>query len=123
MIIAYTLCSVNYFAQAHTLGESLQRLNPDIKFIIGVVDKLDDKDLDEGILPPFDLLEVHRINIEDFCGNVRPLRYYRAKYRRQAVLYEVFLRYVCGGGGRYLLRPRYYYLRQSFRIKSQPSAA
>ena len=67
MIIAYTLCSVNYFAQAHTLGESLQRLNPDIKFVIGVVDKLDDKDLDESILPPFDLLEVHRISIEDFA--------------------------------------------------------
>lgn len=68
MIIAYTLCSVNYFAQAHTLGNSLKRLNPDIKFVIGVVDTFENKEIDNGILPPFELLEVHRINIPDFEG-------------------------------------------------------
>lgn len=68
MILAYTLCSVNYFAQAHTLGASLQRLNPDIKFVIGVVDKLEGKQLDTSILPPFELLEVDKINIADFEG-------------------------------------------------------
>jgi hypothetical protein len=66
MILAYTICSVNYFAQAHTLGESLQKLNPDIRFVIGVVDKLQGKTIDTAILPPFELLEVDKIGIPDF---------------------------------------------------------
>lgn len=68
MTLAFTLCSVNYLAQAHTLGDSLQQQNPDIKFIIGLVDKLDTKDIDKTKLPDYPLLEVDKINITDFEG-------------------------------------------------------
>lgn len=72
MTIAFTICSVNYFAQAHTLGESLSKTNPNIRFFIGVVDRLDSKSIKSELLPPYQLVEVHQIGIErfeDLCGN------------------------------------------------------
>ncbi|WP_394996742.1 glycosyltransferase [Emticicia sp.] len=66
MTLAFTLCSVNYLAQAHTLGDSLKEQNPDIKFIIGLVDKLETKDIDQTKLPKYPILEVHKINITHF---------------------------------------------------------
>jgi hypothetical protein len=39
MNIAFTLCSINYLAQAKSLSESLKITNPDIHFIYGIVDK------------------------------------------------------------------------------------
>ncbi|MFN3850043.1 MAG: glycosyltransferase [Spirosomataceae bacterium] len=66
MTIAFTLCSVNYFAQAFTLGKSLQESNPDIKYIIGLVDKLSTKTIDLSLIPDFELLEVDKIEIQDF---------------------------------------------------------
>ncbi len=66
MTLAFTLCSVNYLAQAHTLGNSLTKHNPDIKFIIGLVDKLETKEIDYSKLPDYPLLEVDKINIADF---------------------------------------------------------
>jgi hypothetical protein len=68
MTLAFTLCSVNYLAQAHTLGDSLKEQNPAIKFIIGLVDKLETKDIDQSKLPIYPLLEVDKINIADFEG-------------------------------------------------------
>ena len=41
MKIAFTICSLNYFSQALSLGESLKKTNPQYEFIIGLVDKLD----------------------------------------------------------------------------------
>ena len=40
MTLAFTICSINYLAQAQTLGQSLQKTNPDVEFVIGLVDKL-----------------------------------------------------------------------------------
>ena len=40
MILAFTICSVNYLAQARTLGDSLRQTNPDWHFVIGLVDDL-----------------------------------------------------------------------------------
>ena len=40
MKIAFTLCSINYLAQAKTLGDSLLTHNPEYTFIVGLVDKL-----------------------------------------------------------------------------------
>lgn len=65
MTLAFTLCSVNYLAQAHTLGDSLKKHNPHIQFIIGLVDKLDTKDIDKTKLPDYPLLELDKINIAD----------------------------------------------------------
>jgi hypothetical protein len=39
MKIAFSLCSINYLAQAKTLGESMKNTNPDWHFVYGVVDK------------------------------------------------------------------------------------
>jgi len=39
MNIAFTLCSINYLAQANSLHASMQQTNPDWRFIIGIVDK------------------------------------------------------------------------------------
>ncbi|WP_188765963.1 glycosyltransferase [Emticicia aquatilis] len=68
MTLIFTLCSVNYLAQAHTLGDSLREQNPDFEYIIGLVDKLDTKDIDKSKLPDYQLLEVDKINIPDFAG-------------------------------------------------------
>jgi hypothetical protein len=39
MKIAFSLCSINYLAQAKTLYESLKKTNSDWRFIYGIVDK------------------------------------------------------------------------------------
>lgn len=41
MILAFTICSNNYLAQAKTLGDSLLRFNPEVKFVIGLCDAPD----------------------------------------------------------------------------------
>lgn len=63
MTLAFTICSINYLAQAQTLGQSLQRTNPDVEFVIGLVDRLDKVTLDTDKIPPFQLLEIDKINI------------------------------------------------------------
>ncbi|MFT4033090.1 MAG: glycosyl transferase [Siphonobacter sp.] len=61
--LAFTLCSINYLAQARTLGESLAKTNPDIHYVIGLVDRLDGVTFDTDKIPPYELLELHRIAI------------------------------------------------------------
>ena len=39
--IAFTLCSINYLAQAKTLFDSLKQTNPEWQFIIGLIDRND----------------------------------------------------------------------------------
>ncbi|PWK26503.1 hypothetical protein LV89_02348 [Arcicella aurantiaca] len=63
MTLAFTICSINYLAQAQTLGQSLQRTNPDVEFVIGLVDRLDKVTLEADKIPPFQLLEIDKINI------------------------------------------------------------
>lgn len=41
MEIAFTICSNNYLAHAKTLADSFHKFHPDVKFIIGLVDKYD----------------------------------------------------------------------------------
>ncbi|WP_428653576.1 glycosyl transferase [Runella sp.] len=64
MTLAFTLCSINYLAQARTLGDSLKRTNPHIRFVIGLVDRLDTAHVPANKLPEFELLELHRIGID-----------------------------------------------------------
>jgi len=68
MTIAFTICSVNYLAQARTLGDSLRQTNPDFRYVVGLVDKLSVADLPPDLLPDFDLLEVDQIGIPDFAA-------------------------------------------------------
>ncbi len=72
MTLVFTLCSINYLAQARTLGDSLKRTNPNIRFVIGLVDRLDVSSLPEVKYPPFELIELHRIGIDrlpEMCQN------------------------------------------------------
>ncbi|MBV9960781.1 MAG: hypothetical protein JO072_00920 [Parafilimonas sp.] len=62
--IAFTLCSINYLAQAKTLFESLRKTNPGWKFIIGLVDK-NDKNADLSFLQ-CEIVEVEKIAIDGF---------------------------------------------------------
>jgi len=68
MTLAFTICSINYLAQARTLGDSLRRTNPDWQYVIGLVDKLEVADLPESLRPPYPMIEVDQIQIEDFAG-------------------------------------------------------
>ncbi len=67
MTIAFTICSVNYLAQARTLGDSLHRTNPDVRFFIGLVDRLDGVNFEPGYEPAYPLIEVHTIGISGFA--------------------------------------------------------
>ncbi|GGB90806.1 glycosyltransferase [Dyadobacter sediminis] len=66
MTIAFTICSINYLAQARTLGDSLKSTNPEIKFIIGLVDSVKNVVFDESYTPEFPMIEIDRIDIKDF---------------------------------------------------------
>ncbi|GAA4404330.1 hypothetical protein GCM10023187_21470 [Nibrella viscosa] len=68
MTLAFTLCSVNYLAQARTLGDSLAETNPDWQFVIGLVDKLATAGLPEALYPRYRMVEVDQIGIPDFAG-------------------------------------------------------
>lgn len=68
MTLAFTLCSVNYLAQARTLGDSLLQTNPDYQYVIGLVDQLSRANLPTDLLPPYPMLEVDQIGIPDFAA-------------------------------------------------------
>jgi hypothetical protein len=65
MKIALTICSINYLAQAKTFGQSLLQNNPDYTVIVGLVDKINEKNdfLDTF---PFKIIEVEKIGIASF---------------------------------------------------------
>lgn len=70
MTLAFTLCSINYLAQAQTLGQSLQKTNPDVEFVIGLVDRLAKVNLEVDKIPPFQLLEIDKIGmncLDEMC--------------------------------------------------------
>lgn len=66
MTIAFTICSINYLAQAQTLRESLSTTNPEITFFVGLVDRLDKVNFEKEHEPDFPLLEIHQIGIDGF---------------------------------------------------------
>ena len=68
MTLAFTICSVNYLAQARTLGDSLRATNPNYRYVIGLVDKLSQANLPADLVPPYPMLEVDRIGIPDFAA-------------------------------------------------------
>ncbi len=64
--IAFTICSINYLAQAKTLGDSLLKYNPDYQYFIGLVDKLESVEIEKNRLPKYEIIEVEKLNIEGF---------------------------------------------------------
>lgn len=60
MKTAFTLCSLNYMHQAITLGKSLLKNNPDYKFVIGLVDIIQNK-IDSNLIASFDVIEVEKV--------------------------------------------------------------
>ena len=68
MTLAFTICSVNYLAQARTLGDSLRQTNPDYTYVIGLVDKLSKAKLPESLMPVYPMIEVDTIGIPDFAA-------------------------------------------------------
>ncbi|WP_420148297.1 glycosyl transferase [Spirosoma sp.] len=68
MTLAFTICSINYLAQARTLGDSLRQTNPDYQYVIGLVDKLSESSLPAGLMPDYPMLEVDKIGIADFAA-------------------------------------------------------
>jgi hypothetical protein len=68
MTLAFTICSINYLAQARTLGDSLKQTNPDYQYIIGLVDKLSEANLPDWLIPEYPMIEVDTIGIPDFLA-------------------------------------------------------
>lgn len=65
--LAFTVCSINYLAQAKTLGISLRRTNPDFDFRIYLVDKLTGiKDV--KVTLTFTIIEIEELDIPQFEG-------------------------------------------------------
>ncbi|MGL4632156.1 MAG: glycosyl transferase [Leadbetterella sp.] len=65
---AFTICSINYLAQAKTLGQTLAKTNPDYEFVIGLCDKVEGSGVDKTKLEGLTLLEVDKIGIERFAS-------------------------------------------------------
>ncbi len=65
MNLAFTICSNNYLAHAKTLGDSFLEFHPDIKFIIGLVDKFD-LEFDYSFFSAFDIILVEDIAVPNF---------------------------------------------------------
>jgi hypothetical protein len=63
MQIVFTLCSVNYLAQAKALGDSVLRHNPDYKFIVGLIDK-NHTGVDLSFMGGHELLEVEKVILD-----------------------------------------------------------
>ncbi len=61
--IVFTICSINYLAQAKILGDSLKKHNPDVDFFIGLVDDIEASGINSKDLPNFNYLELSKIGI------------------------------------------------------------
>ncbi|RTL49089.1 MAG: glycosyl transferase [Sphingobacteriales bacterium] len=64
MTLFFTLCSKNYIAQAITLQQSLKEIHPNIDFVIGIVDQLNN--VEKNKLKNYSFLEVDDLEINVF---------------------------------------------------------
>ncbi len=67
MILAFTLCSNNYLAQAKVLVDSFLQYHNDISFVIGLVDKKNEK-IDYSGFNNCKFLQPEEIGIDDFLN-------------------------------------------------------
>ena len=63
--IIFTVCTANYLAQARSLGDSVLKTNPGYKFIIGLVDKVDNR-FDRSSFHPHTIIEVETLAVPGF---------------------------------------------------------
>lgn len=63
---AFTICSINYLAQANILAKSLKNTNPDYELVIGLCDKIEGSGVDKAKLSHLNIIEVHAIGIKGF---------------------------------------------------------
>lgn len=66
-MIVFTICSNNYLPMARILGESIQRVDPRVRFIIGLID-LPDPTVNYDAFASFEILPVHQIDVPDLEG-------------------------------------------------------
>lgn len=59
MNIVLTICSANYLAHARTLGDSILEFNPEVHFVIGLVDVLS-SEVDLAGFEQFEILDVEK---------------------------------------------------------------
>ena len=64
--VIFTICSVNYLAQAKTLAESLNVFHPELKLVVGLTDRVAGKEIDLTYFEELNLLEVDKIGIDNF---------------------------------------------------------
>jgi hypothetical protein len=64
-IIAFTICSNNYLAQAKVLAESFLRYNPSHEFVIGLCDRMNNQ-VNYLKLNHSEIIEVEKLEIEGF---------------------------------------------------------
>jgi hypothetical protein len=70
MKLAYTVCTLSHLAHARALGRSLQQTNPDYRFLIGLVDVIDEQ-LTPADHAPFEIIEVETLAIPEFDDMAR----------------------------------------------------
>jgi len=63
--VVFTLCSNNYLAHAKTLGDSVLKTNPNVHFIIGLVDKRDPA-IDYDFFKAFEIIDYDKIGFPFF---------------------------------------------------------
>ena len=64
MKVVITTCSANHLAQAKGLGDSVMQFNPDYKFVVGLVDRIDGRIDTSGF--PYEIIEAHELDIPSF---------------------------------------------------------
>lgn len=65
--LIFTICSINYLGQAITLGKSIRKTNPDYKFVVGLVDRIENRsEMLAGL--DFEFIEMEKVGVTDFEG-------------------------------------------------------
>jgi lipopolysaccharide biosynthesis glycosyltransferase len=65
MNVVFTLCSANYLAHARTLGDSLREHNPDLHFVVGLVDRIPAQ-LAPDYLQSFEVIPAEELGLPQF---------------------------------------------------------
>lgn len=64
MRLAFTICTLSHLAQAKTMADSLVKHNPDYRVVIGLFDKVNDRDV--SAVEHYTLVEINKDQIPDF---------------------------------------------------------
>ncbi|AEI47379.1 glycosyltransferase [Runella slithyformis] len=64
MSLAFTICTLSHLAQAKTMADSLLKYNPEYRVVIGLFDKVNDRDVSS--VARYTLVEINDRQIPDF---------------------------------------------------------